>query len=241
MKRDLTQTKVEHDNGSETEKSIIDKFSNNKLPNYGTLPKLNLEDEIVKLRNADLNQDYKKDVNTLIQKPQTGRVDNHEPTDRISLKNSEDVILPPQDVIKRHTKGKIINKDFQKTMNCRFLSSPQCHPEYPNFSGAGFSFPGDMKMKVDSIGDTKPAHVICTISKGAINGAYVIDAGEGYQNPPKLTIVGGGGSNAILEPVVKGGKILDVKVKSGGYGFIETPSIQVEDPNLSNGLYLCCK
>jgi len=77
--------------------------------------------------------------------------------------------------------------------------------------------------------------------KVPINGVYVIDAGEGYQSPPKLTIVGGGGSNASLKPIVKDGKILDVKVLSGGYGFIETPSIQVEDPNLSNGLYLCCK
>ena len=126
-------------------------------------------------------------------------------------------------------------------MDCKFLSSPQCHPSYPHFSGASFSLPDDIKMKVDNVGNTKPAHIICTISKGAINGVYVIDAGEGYQSPPKLTIVGGGGSNASLKPIVKDGKILDVKVLSGGYGFIETPSIQVEDPNLSNGLYLCCK
>ncbi len=47
---------------------------------------------------------------------------------------------------------------------------------------------------------------------------------------PILTVVGGGGSGAILQPVVVGGVIESVSVISGGSGYTSTPTIRIEDP-----------
>jgi hypothetical protein len=33
-----------------------------------------------------------------------------------------------------------IEKPPIEKMNCKFLNSPKCHPDYPNFSGAGINF-----------------------------------------------------------------------------------------------------
>lgn len=238
---DIGSSDIEPTDLSESEKVHKEKFSTNKLPNYGDLQQINLETEIKKLRDDTVNKDYRKEVGPIIQKIQPTRVENNEPVDLISLRNSEVVSMPPSEPLKQSINGKLVNKEYQKTMNCKFLNSPKCHPDYPNFSGASFSFAGDVKMKCDSLGGNKPANAICTISKGKINGAYVIDGGSGYINEPKITIIGGGGSDAVLKAFIKNGKLDYLKILNGGYGYIETPSIQVEDPNLSNGCYLCCK
>jgi len=233
VERKMKETK------SETEKALEEKFSDKKIQYNDKTRNLQIENEIQKLRDETYNQDYKKEIGTLIQKQQPMRSENFEEKDMMSLRNSQDVFYATQDPIKENTK--VINKEIQKTMNCKFLSSPKCHPDYPHFSGASFSFPDDSKLKCDSLETNKPASAICTISKGRINGVYVIDGGEGYENEPRIKIIGGGGKDAILKPKVKDGKIIEIKVIHGGFGFIETPSIEIENPNVSNGCYLCCK
>jgi hypothetical protein len=128
------------------------------------------------------------------------------------------------------------------SMNCKFLNSQKCHPDYPNFSGASLNFGGDKnKVKCDSVGGEKMAKAICTIGDGRITGVYMIDEGSGYEVAPKAVVEGGGGSGCKLEAEVVDGKLKKIIVKQGGNGFTGTPVIKIESPNMSNGCYLCCK
>jgi hypothetical protein len=127
---------------------------------------------------------------------------------------------------------------FSSSMKCKFLSSAQCHPDYPNFSGASIE---GSNMKCDSMGDVAPSKAVCTISNGKISGVYIINAGAGYKIAPKVEIVGGGGDGAILKAILVDGKVKEVKVINSGSGFHETPVLKIETPNSSNGCYLCCK
>ncbi len=127
------------------------------------------------------------------------------------------------------------------SMKCKFLSSAQCHPDYPNFSGASIELSEGSSMKCDNMGDVASSKAVCTISNGKINGVYIIHPGAGYKVVPKIEIVGGGGEGAILKPILVDGKIKEVKVLNGGSGFHETPVLKIESPNSSNGCFLCCK
>jgi len=124
------------------------------------------------------------------------------------------------------------------SMKCKFLNSAQCHPDYPNFSGASIE---GSNMKCDNMGDVSPSKAVCTIGNGKITGVYIIEAGTGYKAVPKVEIVGGGGEGAILRAILVDGKVKEVKVVSGGSGFHETPILKIESPNSSNGCFLCCK
>jgi len=124
------------------------------------------------------------------------------------------------------------------SMKCKFLNSAQCHPDYPNFSGASIE---GTNMKCDNMGDVSPSKAVCTIGNGKVTGVYIIDAGTGYKVVPKVEIVGGGGEGAILRAILVEGKVKEVKVINGGSGFHETPILKIETPNSSNGCFLCCK
>lgn len=68
------------------------------------------------------------------------------------------------------------------------------------------------------IGDSVIASI--TINNNNSNHNYV---------SPILTVVGGGGSGAILQPVLVNGDIDEVVVVSGGSGYTESPTIRIED------------
>ena len=127
---------------------------------------------------------------------------------------------------------------ISSSMKCKFLSSAQCHPDYPNFSGASIE---GSNMKCDNVGDVTPSKAVCTISSGKINGIYIINPGSGYKVSPKVEVIGGGGEGAILRAILVDGKVKEVKVMNGGSGFHETPILKIESPNSSNGCFLCCK
>ena len=127
---------------------------------------------------------------------------------------------------------------ISSSMKCKFLNSAQCHPDYPNFSGASIE---GSNMKCDNMGNVAPSRTVCTISNGKINGVYIIHPGAGYKVAPKVEVIGGGGEGAILKAVLVDGKVKEVKVMNGGSGFHETPVLKIESPNSSNGCYLCCK
>lgn len=228
---------------TETEKAIVDKFDNgNKLPTYSKNPELTLEETLLKLKGKA--QEFKKDVAVVPQKPQPIPFATNAPTipPEFLEKHLEELGVPPvmgQKIPK--LPDKIIPVTNQSKMNCKFLSSSQCHSDYPNFSGASINFPDGKKMKCDSLGSEKSARAVSTISGGKITGVYMIEEGEGYMANPKIMAIGGGGEGAKFKAVVIEGKIKEIKVISGGEGYHETPVIKIESPNLSNGCYLCCK
>ena len=130
---------------------------------------------------------------------------------------------------------------ISSSMKCKFLSSAKCHPDYPNFSGASIELSEGSSMKCDNIDGVAPSKAVCTISSGKINGIYIINSGSGYKVAPKVEIIGGGGEGAILKAILVNGKVKEVKIIDGGSGFHETPILKIENPNSSNGCFLCCK
>jgi hypothetical protein len=70
------------------------------------------------------------------------------------------------------------------------------------------------------IGDSSISAI--TINNNSSNHNYV---------SPILTVVGGGGSGAILQPVLVNGDIDEVVVVSGGQGYTSIPTIRIEDPS----------
>lgn len=199
------------------------------LPNYDKSGELELEKTLLELKGD--SSAYKKDVAVAPQRLQPAPVKPNVPT--ISPAELEKAIIP---AVESQPAPNL------PSMNCKFLNSSKCHPDYPNFSGASLNFGGEKnKVKCDSVGGEKMAKAICTIGNGRITGVYMIDEGSGYEVSPKAVVVGGGGSKCKLEAEVIDGKLKKIVVKDGGEGFTETPVIKIESPNMSNGCYLCCK
>jgi hypothetical protein len=214
----------------------MDEKFNNKgvLPTYDKNAELTMEQTLMKLKGEAGS--FKKDVEVVPQKPQPV------PFSPVAA------TIPPEflkkhleDLTKAPSEQAIKSGTINPSMNCKFLSSPKCHPNYPNFSGASINVPEGSKMKCDSLGNEQMAKAVCTISAGKITGVYIIEEGEGIGMDPKVEAIGGGGEGAKFKAVVEGGKVKEVKILNGGKGFHETPIIKIEGPNLSSGCYLCCK
>lgn len=73
------------------------------------------------------------------------------------------------------------------------------------------------------------AQATAIIGTSVISGIQVNNPGQNYVSPI-LTLSGGGGSGAILQPIVTDGQINSVVVVSAGSGYTSTPTILVEDP-----------
>lgn len=203
----------------------------NALPNYDKSGELELEKAILELKGN--SGDYKKDVAVAPQRIQPAPVKPNVPT--ISPADLQKAIIPTVESLSAPMPK-------APSMNCKFLNSQKCHPDYPNFSGASLNFGGEKnKVKCDSVGGEKMAKAICTIADGRITGAYILDEGSGYEVAPKVVVEGGGGSGCKLEAEVIDGKVKKIIVKERGEGFTGTPSVKIESPNMSNGCYLCCK
>ncbi len=174
---------------------------------------------------------YKKDVAVAPQRIQPAPMKPNVPT--VSTAELEKAVIPNMESL---------SMPKAPSMNCKFLNSSKCHPDYPNFSGASLNFGSDKnKIKCDSVGGEKIAKAVCTIGNGRITGVYMIDEGIGYETAPKAIVVGGGGSGCKLEAEIMNGKLKKIVVKDGGEGFTETPVVKIESPNMSKGCYLCCK
>jgi len=237
-------------NKSESEIAIDAKFdkiyndpgmnNDGRLPNYTKNPELDLEKTLLALKGNPA--DFKKEVAVVPQKPQPVTALPAEKTLPENFLNKELTQMAKNEIpVIPSVPPNGIAPIGSSTMNCKFLNSKNCHPDYPHFSGASINFPEGSKMKCDSIGNEKSAKAICTISAGKITGVYLLDGGDGHGNSPKVEAIGGGGKNSKLKAIVSDGKITDIKIINPGEGFHETPVIKIESPNMSNGCYLCCK
>lgn len=132
---------------------------------------------------------------------------------------------------------------FSNGMQCRFFASEKCTPEYPNFSGASIGAEGEGGLTCNGTFGTKRATVIASISNGQIKNAYIVDSGKGYEDSPKIDVIGGGGRDAMLKAIVdpKKGELVGVEIIEPGRGYHATPEIMVDHPGKSGSCYLCCK
>ena len=81
------------------------------------------------------------------------------------------------------------------------------------------------------------------IVTGSIEGAYLYEKGNGYGSnilnlEKKPTISIQNGKNAQLNPVISGGRIIDVQVLSKGSEYFSTPDLIVSDGKLGSGAVL---
>ncbi len=91
--------------------------------------------------------------------------------------------------------------------------------------------------------ETKRAEAIAQIKNGYISKITIINGGIGYnyQNPPKVKIMSNNGNGASAKANVdKNGVISSIDIIDYGYGYVETPTIEIEAPQMDGVCHLCC-
>ncbi len=91
--------------------------------------------------------------------------------------------------------------------------------------------------------ETKKAEAIAEIKNGHISKIRIIHNGTGYnyQNPPKVIIESTSGNGASAKANVnKNGEISSIDIIDYGYGYVETPNINIEPPQMDGVCHLCC-
>ena len=88
----------------------------------------------------------------------------------------------------------------------------------------------------------KDGFIVPIISEGKITGVDILNSGSEYTTPPKLEVVGIGGTEgtvgqfAELESVVSGGKITNVNIISSGTGYDANNTTIIITPSGSNSI-----
>ena len=72
------------------------------------------------------------------------------------------------------------------------------------------------------------------VAYGFVVGAAVTSCGSGYESPPAVSIVGGGGSGAQAELSVSNGVVTAITVLDAGSGYSSAPTIQVGPPQIES-------
>ncbi len=93
---------------------------------------------------------------------------------------------------------------------------------------AGVVGPGDYRLALSPV----PAQAFATaeLVNGFVVGASVTSGGSGYLTTPAVTIVGGGGSNAMALAQISGGVVTKLQITSAGIGYTNTPTIRIAPP-----------
>ena len=105
-----------------------------------------------------------------------------------------------------------------------------------NITGVNIVNGGSAYTQVPTVTINDPtgqgAQVTAVIGDSAISAVNIVNTNSNHNYvSPILTVVGGGGSGAILQPVIVNGDIDEVVVISGGQGYSTVPTIRIEDPS----------
>ncbi len=87
------------------------------------------------------------------------------------------------------------------------------------------------------------AMAIAEIQSGHLSKIILVNGGSGYnqENPPKVNIEGGRGNGASATAEVSSeGVVTSIDIVDYGYGYVETPKIVIEAPQMESVCYLCC-
>lgn len=147
--------------------------------------------------------------------------------------------------------------------SCKFFGSNSesqwaCPETYPIYSGASMGS-GDNMMKCNG-GVARNARCgkeeqvtqqvgiggqgMAVVTNGQIGRILVINKGKGYYLPPKIQVLGGGGSGVKAIPEIQNGQLTNIKILNPGSGFTDTPIIKIESDTVTNGCnycHMCCK
>ncbi len=77
-----------------------------------------------------------------------------------------------------------------------------------------------------------PAQAFATpvVFFGFVVSANIVSPGSGYVSAPAVIITGGGGSNAVASANMSGGSVSSITILNAGYGYTNTPVIQITPP-----------
>ena len=78
----------------------------------------------------------------------------------------------------------------------------------------------------------RTATATATVINGFVVGITVTDPGEGYINPPSVSIVGGGGSGAAATATLTGSGVGSITVTAAGSGYVSLPDVVVGPPDV---------
>ena len=131
-------------------------------------------------------------------------------------------------------------KPLEKLPQFKFYGNEKCGDGY-KYSGAQFTMDG-VRSNCGNTSDGKEAKAVGLIKNGKIVSVVLQDKGSGYSQKPSITVKGGGGKNADLNPIVnEKGEINEIIIVNGGDGFYETPDIYIDPPHISSACFLCYK
>jgi hypothetical protein len=78
----------------------------------------------------------------------------------------------------------------------------------------------------------RTATATATIINRAVAAVTVTDPGEGYLNPPSVSITGGGGSGATATANLSGGGVGSITVTAAGSGYTSAPDVLIGPPDM---------
>lgn len=142
----------------------------------------------------------------------------------------------------------IQNDTFKNSSNilgtCNFYND-ECPDDYTDMGSIGFiNFPIGMTLLCGNVSSTSPASFTAEISNGSIKDVIIKNPGAGYNLNKKynMTVTGGRGNGASLEPIIgDDGTIKQINVKNRGSGYMDTPTITIENSANSGKCHFCCK
>jgi len=138
-------------------------------------------------------------------------------------------------------------QDFQvKAMQCQFFpdSCPAGWSENGSFSINGMA--QDVSLSCGDASNFTNCEAIAEVKNKKVSRILITNNGGGYlpNQPPDVEIIStnGMGAGAKAECVVDdNGRVQLIKVTDGGNNYIETPTVQINNPNMNRKCNLCCK
>jgi len=74
------------------------------------------------------------------------------------------------------------------------------------------------------------ATATAVVYNGSVAGVVVTYGGSGYDTPPAVTFVGGGGTGASAAAKVSGGSVTNIVMLASGSGYTSTPVVSIASP-----------
>src|SRR5262252_5502593 len=76
----------------------------------------------------------------------------------------------------------------------------------------------------------KAARAVATVTNGSLASIQVTFGGSGYTNPPKVSFLGGGGTNAGALAQIFEGAVTAINIQNPGVGYTNAPLVVVDPP-----------
>jgi hypothetical protein len=77
------------------------------------------------------------------------------------------------------------------------------------------------------------AQAISEVKNGEVSRLNMTDLGYGYENPPVIFLIGGGGSGAKAIALVENGVVVDIRIIESGSGYTSPPTVAIASPPFS--------